>query len=247
MTDRDVDAPHVVPTLVDDRVQREGAFADSIVPDDQLTLPFRDGNESVDDLASRVQGTMDEIPSHDRGRRREKFASAQRIRWRLPIQRITQRIDHASHQLVADRHTQTSSGQMHDCPRSQPGGLRQENGAEPFLGQMEHEGMAAVLEQQDPFHGGRREPLDPDDPVADGSDTALLHDAQAQPVLFEPGRSAGKERLRSIGGIHWLRRLGEGFQFVLQVRPQHPGAKAETDAGHQAPVFPPLTGDGLTQ
>ena len=63
LADRVVDADHVLPLLVDDRVDRDGRLAGLAVADDQLALTAADRHHRVDRLEPGLQRLLDRLRS----------------------------------------------------------------------------------------------------------------------------------------------------------------------------------------
>ena len=66
LPDRTIDANHILPTLVEDTVDRDGGLARLSIPQNQFALPAPDGNERVDDLQPSLQRYDDGLAIHDR-------------------------------------------------------------------------------------------------------------------------------------------------------------------------------------
>ena len=110
LTDGHVKALYAGAFLIDDRVDADGRLAGFSVADDQFALAASDGRHRVDGLDAGLQRHFDGLASgHARGVRFDRPAFGGHDR-SAAVQRISQRIDHASQHGVADRHREQPAG-----------------------------------------------------------------------------------------------------------------------------------------
>ncbi len=112
LTDRHVDALHVLALLVDDRVDRHGRLAGLAVADDQLALAAADRNHRVDGLEPRLQRLFDGLPVDDaRGQALDRVVLGGSDR-ALAVDRQAQGVHDPAQNRGADRHRHDPSGAL---------------------------------------------------------------------------------------------------------------------------------------
>src|SRR5580700_274010 len=110
---RDVNAKDVAAFLVDDRVDRHRRFSGRPVADDQLALTLADRNQRVDRADAGLQRLFDGLPLHDA--RRDVFDGAEAVGLdrAFAIDWLTQRVDNAAQERLADRNRGNPPGAAH--------------------------------------------------------------------------------------------------------------------------------------
>src|SRR5690606_25778268 len=111
LPDGAVDADHVAAALIQDRVDGDGRLARTAVADDQLALATADRDHGVDGLEPRLERLLHRLPQHDAGRDHvDETAPLNGIDRTLPVDRLAERVDHATQVPRADRHVQHAAG-----------------------------------------------------------------------------------------------------------------------------------------
>src|ERR1700732_456043 len=103
LPDRDVKALHVLAALVDDGVERDRGLAGLAVADDQLALSAPDLQHRVDRLDSSLERLLDRLAADDARCLDLDSSLLGGLDRALAVDRLAQRIDHASEQSLADR------------------------------------------------------------------------------------------------------------------------------------------------
>src|SRR5918911_196967 len=111
LPDRNVDADHVLPFLVDDRIDRDRRLTRLAVADNQLALSATDGHHRVNRLESGLQRLFYGLAINDAGRDAFNRIVIIRNDQATVVNRIAERVYNAPDQGVADRH-------LHDAPRA---------------------------------------------------------------------------------------------------------------------------------
>ena len=112
LTDRVVDADHVLAALVDDRVDGDRRLACLTVADDQLALAAADRHHAVDGLEAGLQRLLHRLAIDDARRETLDRQELLRLNRPLAVNRLTERVDDATEHLVADRHRDDASGAL---------------------------------------------------------------------------------------------------------------------------------------
>ncbi len=112
----DVDADHVAPLLVDDRVESDGRLAGLPVADDQLALTAADGGHRVDRLDAGLQGLFDRLTGGDSRSDRLDGPAFVGDNRPLAVQGIADGIDHAADERLADGDRQQFPGRLDLVP-----------------------------------------------------------------------------------------------------------------------------------
>nr|WP_240592817.1 hypothetical protein [Macromonas bipunctata] len=109
LADRDVDTGNALALLVDDGVDRDGGLAGLAVANDQFALATAHGHHRVDGLEAGLQRLVHGLTcNHARGHFFNHVGHLGVDR-ALAVDRGAQRVDHAAHQLGADRHFQDAA------------------------------------------------------------------------------------------------------------------------------------------
>src|SRR5204863_9448253 len=99
-------------TLVEDRVDRDGRLAGLAVADDQLTLAAPDRRHRVDGLDAGLQRLLDALTLNYRRRLQFQRAADVGLDVALAVDRLAQRVHHATEESVADGHRQHLAGAL---------------------------------------------------------------------------------------------------------------------------------------
>ena len=111
LTDRHVEAEHVLPLLVDDRVDRDGRLSGLTVTDDELALTTADRDHGVDRLDACLERLLDRLTTDDARRLQLDAARVLRVDRALAVDGLTERVHHATDERLAD-------GDLHDAARA---------------------------------------------------------------------------------------------------------------------------------
>src|ERR1051326_7035664 len=114
LPDGDVDTRQVAAALIDDRVQRNRRLARLAVADDQLALAAADRDHRVDGFDARLDGRVDRRTQHD-ARCDDLDRPRGHVGWQraLTVERLAQRVHHATDQLRTDRDRGDAPGAAH--------------------------------------------------------------------------------------------------------------------------------------
>ncbi len=113
LPDRHVDADQVFALLVDDGVDGKGGLAGLPVANDQLALAATDGDHRVDGFDAGLHRGV-HVLAHDHARRNAlDRAVAVDLDRTFAVDRLTQGIDHAADQAIANRHRGNAPGGAH--------------------------------------------------------------------------------------------------------------------------------------
>ena len=104
LSNRHVDAGHVLAFLVDDRVNRDGRFTDLTVTDDELPLAPAYRDHRVNALQTRLHRLVHGLPRDNAGGYLFNGVRFRRPQIAATVDGVTQRVDHPAHQFPAHRH-----------------------------------------------------------------------------------------------------------------------------------------------
>src|SRR5690606_24528956 len=138
LADRDVDAADLlarvpglpVRLLVDDRVDRDRRLAGLAVTDDQLTLAAADRDHGVDRLEPGLQRLVHRLAGHDTGRLELQGAARVGLDVAEPVDRVAERVDHATEVAVADGDGQDLARAVDDLALFDAGELTEHDDAD---------------------------------------------------------------------------------------------------------------------
>jgi hypothetical protein len=172
LTDGDVDALHTQTALVDDGVDGHRGLAGLAVADDQLTLATTDGGHRVDRLDAGLQRLVHRLAAHDAGRLDLHAALDAADDVALAVDRLAQRVDHATEHGVTHRHRQDAAGGLHGLALFDLEAFTQHHGADGFFVEVQCQADGAILELEQLVDGAVGQPADAGDAVAHLRDAA---------------------------------------------------------------------------
>ena len=140
LADGDVHADDAGALLVDDRVDRDGGLAGAAVADDQLALATADRDHGVDGLDAGLQRLVDRLPHDDAGRDDLDRPAGLRLDRAQAVDRLAERIHHATEHLRAGRHLEQAAGAADLVAFLQHEVVADDGGADRVLVQVEHQG-----------------------------------------------------------------------------------------------------------
>src|SRR5690606_25914525 len=112
LTDRHVDADHVLPLLVDDRVDGHRGLAGLAVADDELALTAADRDHRVDRLEARLHGLVHRLALDDARRLDLDHAALGALERALAVDRLAERVHHPADEGLTDRHGHDGPGAL---------------------------------------------------------------------------------------------------------------------------------------
>ena len=172
LPDGNIDADHILALLVQDRIHGNGSLPGLPVPDDQLTLSAADGEHGVNGKDPGFHGHADRLAVNDPRRLPLNGAVIIRLDLTFPVDRLAQRVDHASDIRIPYRHAGSLSCPGHLCALADPGIAAEKDAADLVPADILHHTLEPVLKCNDLAVHGMVDPVDPGDPVADGNDSA---------------------------------------------------------------------------
>src|SRR5262249_22223716 len=146
LADRVVDADDAGLFLIDDRVDRDGGLASLAVADDQLALAATDRHHRVNRLQTGLNRLLDRLSIDDAGRQplnRRRLLGDNRT---LSVDRLTERVDDATQQLVADGHRDDTTRPLDWIAFLDFLELAQQHGADALLFEVERDAEHAMRE-----------------------------------------------------------------------------------------------------
>ena len=157
LADRDVDAEHVLPLLVDDGIHRHRRLAGLAIANDQLALAATDRNHRVDGLEAGLHRLRHRLAPDHAGGDLFDLVGDLGIDRALAVDRLAQRIDHAAEQLGADRYLENAAGTLDGIAFGNVLVVTQDHGADRVALQVqgEAEGVAGELQHFTLHHVGQ--------------------------------------------------------------------------------------------
>ena len=186
LADRDVDALHVLVVLVQDRVDRDRRLAGGTVTDDQLALAPPDVRHRVDRLDAGLQGLLHGLARDHAGRLPLDRARLGRLDRPEPVERVAERVDHASQQSRPDRDGRDVPGAAYRLAFRDQVPLAEERGADVVLLEVEREPDDAVLELEHLERDAALEAVDAGDAVTDLQHRADLGEVRLDVEVLDP-------------------------------------------------------------
>ena len=204
LADGDVDAADLllrvarlpVGLLVEDRVDADRGLAGLPVADDQLALAAADRGHRVDGLDAGLQRLVDRLALHDAGRLQLEDAQALGLDRAEAVDRVAQRVDHAAHELVADRGREDLAGAADRLALLDRAVVAHDHDADLAHVEVERDAEGAVLELQQLVGHRRGQALDLRDAVADLGDRADLVTLAAE-GSYEATKRSSASRISS--------------------------------------------------
>src|SRR5262249_10865553 len=183
-------------------------LARGAVADDQLALAATDVRHRVDRLDPRLQRLLHRL-ARDHARRLElERSSLARVERALAVERLTERVDHAAEQRLADGHARDPARAADRLAPADVLPLAEERHADVVLLEVEREADDVVLELEHLGRDGVLEPVDAGDAVADLEHGAHLGEVGLDVVLLDP-------RLQDLGDL--FRAKLHGLSSVISI------------------------------
>ena len=135
--------------LIDDRIDRNSRLTRLAVTNDQLTLTTTNRNHRINSLQTRLQRLIHRLAEDHTG-----SLTLQRHLYPLAtnrtstIERLTQRIDHATEHLLADHNRRRTSRTLDRSALFDAIGRAEQYGTHVILLQVHHHGTIAILKLQ---------------------------------------------------------------------------------------------------
>ena len=186
LADGHVHADHVLPLLVQDRVDEDGGLAGRPVADDELALAAADRDHRVDRLDARLQGLGHGLAVDDAGRlelERPVLGGLDRL---AAVDRDAERIDDASDHLLPDRHADDGAGALDGVALADLLPLAEERDADVVLLEVERDAGDVGAEVEHLAGDAVLEPVHAGDAVADLEDRADLGEIGLDVGLGDP-------------------------------------------------------------
>jgi hypothetical protein len=176
LSDRHVEAEHVLPLLVDDGVDRHRRLAGLAVADDQLALATADRDHRVDGLDAGLHGLVDGLARDDAGSLDLDLATLGGVQRPLAVHRNPQRVDHATHQRIAHRHLRDVPGSLDQIALADRLEVAEQGHPDVVLLEVQDQTHDVVAEVQELAGHGLLEAIDARDAVAGLEHRPGLHD-----------------------------------------------------------------------
>ena len=232
LADRVVDADDASVLLVEDRVDRHGGLPGLAISDDQLALSAADRHHRVDGLQSRLDRLLHRLPVDDSGGQTLDRRRLRRADRPFAVNRLPERVHHASEQLVADRDGNDAAGPLDQVAFLDLLELAEQHRADALLFEVQCDAEHAVRELEHlPGHRVVHS-MHPRDAVADRDDAADLGDVDVDgeaPDLFTDDLG----NLFSLD-VHSVP-LRQPFLHALQLPRDAAVVHRAADAGDNAP------------
>ena len=186
LPDRDVDADHVSPALVDDRVDGDRGLAGRAVADDQLALAAADRDHRVDCLQARLQRLLHRLSPYHARRLELERPSLGGLDRPEAVERVAQRVDDAAEERVAHGHAHHLTRATDGLAFGDVVPLSEERRADVVLLQVERDADDTVLELEALESDAVLEAVDTGDAVADLEDGSDLGEVGLDVELLDP-------------------------------------------------------------
>ena len=199
LPDRDIDAVEldllvrlrVERLLVEDGVERDGGLAGLPVADDQLALAAADRDQRVDGLQAGRHRLVHRLARNDAGRLDIDAHALVGLDRAFAVDRVTERIDDAAEQTLADRHVDDRAGALDGLSFLDLAVVAEDDDADIVGFEIERHAAHAVLELDHLAGLHVVEAVDAGDAVADREHLADLGDfgflAEVLDLLFKDG------------------------------------------------------------
>ena len=154
LTNRDVDAIHIGIFLIDNRIDGNGCFPRFAVADDELALTATNRNEGIERFETRLKRFIDGLTRNNPGRL-DIDGARLRARYRThAVYRLTQRIDHATHERFANRYRRNATRAAHHIALADQMRIAQQRTTDVVFFEVEHQSVHIVRKRQQlTFHG----------------------------------------------------------------------------------------------
>src|SRR5207253_3251278 len=171
--DRDVHAEQILALGIDDRVDRNRGLAGLAVADDQLALSATDRHHRVDRLQPRLHRLRYRFAKNDAGGDFLDHIARLGLDRTLAVDRLAQRVDHATEQLGADRYVQDAPGGLHGVALGYVLVVAQDHRADRIALEVQRQTEGVVLELEDLALHRVGQAVDAADTVGHGDHRAL--------------------------------------------------------------------------
>ena len=208
--------------MVEDRVDGNGGLAGLAVANDELTLATANWGHGVDSLDARLQWFVHRLAANDAGGLDFHTAERVGVDWSLAVNWLTERVDHAAQQAVANWHGQNTSRCLDDLVFFQGIDETEHDGTNGVFVQVHGEAKRSVFELQELVHGAGWQTRHAGDTVAD-FDNASDH------LRASGGLEVGDVALERRGNF-----IGANGEFSHQDAPSLVVVSCETNCCFEA-------------
>ena len=163
---------HVLAALVDDRVDRDCGLAGLTIADYQFALSASDHQHRVDSLDAGLQRLLDGLAADDAGRLDFDTPRLGRLDRTLVVDRLSERVDDAAEQALADGDFGDSAGALDLVALLDILGIAEEHGADVVLLEVQHHPEHLMRKFEQLAERGVLQSVDSGDTVAAGEHAA---------------------------------------------------------------------------
>jgi hypothetical protein len=186
LTDGAIDAQDVLTALIEDGVDRHGAFPRLSVTQNQLTLTASDGDKRINDFKAGLQRHTNGRAVHYRRRGTFDGQAPAGMHRPVTIKGPTERVDDASQQAVAHGHIHDPAGAFDFVASVQMPVFAQQHHADLFLVHVERDAKHIAWKFHQLINTHARQAGDPGDARGHAGDRAHLLHRQLRRVAFAP-------------------------------------------------------------
>ena len=179
-----INANNVAALLIDDGVENHRGLAGLAVANDQFALAAPDGNHAVNRLYARLQRLAHRLAVQHARRNAFEGIALLRGNRAFAVQRLSQRIHHASHQCVAHGHGHDRVRALHDVAFLQLRRFTEKHHADFFFFQVEGDAVNVVRKSQHLAGHHFLQPVHARNAVADANDRADFIDGNGLLVIL---------------------------------------------------------------
>ncbi len=185
LADGDVDADEIAALVVDDGVKGDGGLAGLAVADEQFALAAADGNHGIDGLDAGGHGLAHRLTVNDAGGDALDRIELGGDDGTLVIDGLTERVDDAANDGVADGHAHDGSGALDLVAFLDLGGFTEKHGADLILFEVHGQARDAVGEGEQFASHDLVQAMNAGDAVANGDHGANFIDGDLVFVVFD--------------------------------------------------------------
>jgi len=186
LPDGDVDADHVLPALVQDRVDENRRLPGRAVADHELALTAADRDHGVDRLDPGLERLAHGLAVDDPGRLELEQPALGGLKGALPVERDPERVDDAADELVADGDAHHLAGALDRLALGHLLPVAEQRDADVVLLEVERDAGDAVLELEHLHRHAALQAVHARDAVADLEDGADLGQVGLDVVGLDP-------------------------------------------------------------